>query len=125
MNYITLFSDISITDEMDNSEENDPEIIQLLLENEREALVEREELLSMQQELNDEIEQEENEIERLSEVLKQLKQEQIQDETSVSQETSCELFVRVLVLSIRVTNNYLIQKFYLKDHLIDTFINNC
>ena len=109
---------------MDNSEENDPEIIQLLLENEREALVEREELLSMQQELNDEIEQEESEIERLSEILKQLKQEQMQDETSVSQE-SCELFVRVLVLSIRVTNNYLIQKFYLKDHLIDTFINNC
>ena len=91
MNYITLFSDISITDEMDNSEENDPEIIQLLLENEREALVEREELLSMQQELNDEIEQEENEIERLSEVLKQLKQEQMQEEdtSSVSQETSC------------------------------------
>merc|ERR1719317_146285 len=62
-------NDISITDELDHSEGNDPEIIQLLLENEREALVEQEELLSMQHQLNEEISSEEKEIERLREVL--------------------------------------------------------
>uniref|UniRef100_F6ZCY4 Rho-GAP domain-containing protein n=1 Tax=Ciona intestinalis TaxID=7719 RepID=F6ZCY4_CIOIN len=59
--------EIHVDEEVDD--EYDPDVIQLLLEQEREALVEQEELLVMQQELTARIQSEQEEVNRLKGIL--------------------------------------------------------
>nr|XP_026690804.1 ralA-binding protein 1-like [Ciona intestinalis] len=82
--------EIHVDEEVDD--EYDPDVIQLLLEQEREALVEQEELLVMQQELTARIQSEQEEVNRLKGILADFEnQNQHLESTSIATESSDDI----------------------------------